>query len=73
MTVGQLKRIICNVSNNAELKGKFSFNTYSTVFDAYIKGITVNFDNNSADKVSVVINLEQKEEEKAALDEAQAA
>lgn len=73
MTVGQLKRILSNVPNQAEIQCVFRFRAYSTSFESHINGVTVNFEGKNPNKFSVVMNIAENEEEKAAMPEAQAA
>ena len=73
MTIGQLKRILNNMPNQAEIKCMFRFSSYTTAYGAELKAITVNFDKKDEDKFSVIMNIEESEEEKAAMLEANAA
>ena len=73
MTIGQLKRILNNMPNQADVKCLFRFSSYTTANGAEIKGITVNLNGKNADDFSVIMNIEESEEEKAAMLEANAA
>lgn len=73
MTIGQLKRILNNMPNQADIKCMFRFSSYTTAYGAKIKGITVNLNGKNADDFSVIMNIEESEEEKAAMLEANAA
>lgn len=72
MTVGQLKRVLSVVSNEANVGCVFKFSGYSTEYEAQVKSVTVNCIGDEND-VSVTMNIEESEDEKAALVQAQAA
>lgn len=67
MTIGQLKRILNNMPNQADIKCVFRFGSYTTAYEAELKAITVNLDDKDEDKFSVIMNIEESEEETAAL------
>lgn len=72
MTVAQLKKVLSVVPNDANVGVMFKFSGYSTEYGAQIKSVTVNCIGNE-NEVSVTMNIEENEEEKAAMAEAQAA
>lgn len=70
MTVEQLKNILDIVSEETPIRCTFKFSSCSTGYGAVIKSATVEYEQSVP---QVVLNIEENEEEKAAMQEVMAA
>lgn len=71
MTVGQLKRVLSVVPNEAEVKCQFKFSAFSSQYDAQIMSVTVN--DIDKETSAITLNIEESEETKAVIADAVAA